>query len=137
MQVCSGIVRFQRWSCGIGRFALVLYHGGMNIISWNVNGIRAVLKKGALMPLIESCRPDILCLQETKASKEQVETDLPGYEEYWCSADKKGDAGTAIFTKSVPLSVLFGLPEQFSAGHPLADKYGDALHEGRTMTLEF
>ena len=137
MQVCSGIVRFHRWSRGIGRFALVLYHSGMNIISWNVNGIRAVLKKGALMPFIESYRPDILCLQETKASKGQVETDLPGYEEYWCSADKKGYAGTAIFTKSAPMSVLYGLPERFSAGHSLADKYGDALREGRTLTLEF
>ena len=62
----------------------------MKIISWNVNGIRAVHKKGLLMPFIEKYQPDILCLQETKAQEHQSEIDLPEYEEYWNSAVKKG-----------------------------------------------
>jgi exodeoxyribonuclease-3 len=59
----------------------------MKIFSWNVNGIRAVLKKGDFVRFIETHQPDILCLQETKASREQVEVDFPEYDEYWCSAD--------------------------------------------------
>lgn len=109
----------------------------MKIISWNVNGIRAVSKKDVLIPFIEEFRPDILCLQETKASKDQVIVDLPEYEEYWYSADKKGYSGTAIFTKKSPLSVLYGLPEMGKEAHALTDTYGNALLEGRTLTLEF
>ena len=109
----------------------------MKIISWNVNGIRAVLKKDALIPFIKESQPDILCLQETKANKDQVEIDLPNYAEYWCSADKKGYAGTAIFTKTKPMSVSYGLPEDFSDTYRLHDSYGDALTEGRALTLEF
>jgi exodeoxyribonuclease-3 len=109
----------------------------MKIVSWNVNGIRAVLKKDALLPFIEAFQPDILCLQETKASKDQVEIDLPQYEEYWYSADKKGYSGTAIFTKTKPKSVLYGLPEAFKNTYLLTDKYGDSLIEGRVLTLEF
>lgn len=109
----------------------------MKIISWNVNGVRAVLKKDVLIPFIEEFRPDILCLQETKAKKEQVEIDLPEYKEYWYSADKRGYSGTAIFTKKSPLSVLYGLPETGTDACALTDTYGDALFEGRTLTLEF
>ncbi len=71
----------------------------ISIISWNVNGIRAVVKKNAFFPFIEKFQPDILCLQETKAEQRQSIIDLPQYEEYWNSADKKGYSGTAIFTK--------------------------------------
>jgi phosphoenolpyruvate synthase/pyruvate phosphate dikinase len=94
-------------------------------------------KKDILLPFIEELQPDILCLQETKANKDQVEIDLPQYEEYWYSADKKGYSGTAIFTKKKAKSVLYGLPEAFKNRYTLSDTYGDALTEGRVLTLEF
>ncbi|MBI2631302.1 exodeoxyribonuclease III [Candidatus Nomurabacteria bacterium] len=120
----------------------------MKIISWNVNGIRAVHKKGLFVPFIEKYQPDILCLQETKAEKGQCEVDLPEYEEYWNSAERKGYSGTAIFSKTKPLSVILGFPENIekkynpegkstSYGAGLADKYGDPNKEGRVITLQF
>lgn len=120
----------------------------MKIISWNVNGIRAVHKKGLFVPFIEKYQPDILCLQETKAQEHQSEVDLPDYEEYWNSAEKKGYSGTAIFTKEKPLSVLNNLPEAIakkynpegkstSSGAGLKDKYGDSNTEGRVIAAEF
>ena len=72
----------------------------MKLYSWNVNGIRAVHKKGHLRAFLEAHRPDILCLQETKAERGQIEIDLPTYREYWNSAARKGYAGTAIFSKA-------------------------------------
>ncbi len=109
----------------------------MKIYSWNVNGIRAVLKKGDFMRFIESYDPDILCLQETKANQDQVEVDLPEYEEYWNSAEKKGYSGTAIFTKHSPMDIIHGLPSEIASKYGLSDKYGDATKEGRVITLEF
>lgn len=109
----------------------------MKIMSWNVNGIRAVHKKGLFLPFIEKYQPDILCLQETKAQESQSEVDLPEYQEYWNSAVKKGYSGTAIFTKTKPLSVSNGLPEKISRKYKLEDKYGDTKTEGRVVTLEF
>lgn len=113
----------------------------MKIYSWNVNGIRAVQKKGLFEPFISEHQPDILCLQETKAQPEQVEDDfaslLPEYEQYWHSAEKKGYSGTAIFTKIPPENVLFGLPADIKAKYELADTYGDTTLEGRVTTLEF
>jgi exodeoxyribonuclease-3 len=110
----------------------------MKIVSWNVNGIRAVLKKGTFLPFIEEHKPDILCLQETKANRNQVEVDLPGYEEYWNSAEKKGYSGTAIFTKTKPLSVSNGIPAKIAQKYGLtSDKYGDPTTEGRVITAEF
>ena len=110
----------------------------MRIVSWNVNGIRAVHKKGLLLPLIEKVRPDVLCLQETKAEQHQSEVDLPEYEEYWNSAEKKGYSGTAIFTKKQPIKVLFGLPEHLAKKYKLAgDGYGDPNTEGRVIAAEF
>src|SRR3989344_5636311 len=93
--------------------ALICYHRVMKLVSWNVNGIRAVHKKGLFVPFIEKYKPDILCLQETKAEQHQSEVDLPDYEEYWNSAERKGYSGTAIFTRIEvkPLSVIRGLPE--------------------------
>jgi exodeoxyribonuclease III len=93
----------------------------MKIYSWNVNGIRAVIKKGELEPFIKKHQPDVLCLQETKAHKDQVEIDLPDYEEYWYSADKKGYSGTAIFTKVQPINVLYGLPEDIIETYNLSE----------------
>lgn len=109
----------------------------MKIISWNINGIRAVHKKGLFVPFIKKFAPDILCLQETKAEKHQSEVDLPEYEEYWNSATRKGYSGTAIFSKQKPLSVILGLPEKITKKYKLADDYGDPNTEGRIVTLEF
>ena len=72
----------------------------MKLYSWNVNGIRAVHKKGLLHSFLQAHQPDILCLQETKAERGQIEIDLPDYREYWNSASKKGYSGTAIFSKA-------------------------------------
>src|ERR1700733_13299889 len=85
--------------------------GMTKIYSWNVNGIRAVLKKNALQPFLDAEQPDILCLQETKAKQEQVELELPGYRQFWYSADKPGYSGTAIFSRNEPLQVVNGFPE--------------------------
>lgn len=111
---------------------------GMKLVSWNVNGIRSVHKKGALVPFLEGVKPDIACFQETKAEQHQSEVDLPEYEEYWNSSTaRKGYAGTAIFTKSKPLSVLLGFPEEILKKYKLSDGYGDPNAEGRVIALEF
>ena len=109
----------------------------MKIYSWNVNGIRAVHKKGLLQEFVANHQPDILCLQETKANQDQIEVDLLGYSEYWCSATRKGYSGTAIFTKVEPEDVRLGLPESITKNFNLSDKYGDTTTEGRVTTLEF
>lgn len=109
----------------------------MKIYSWNVNGIRAVLKKGDWQRFLAEHDPDIICLQETKANRDQVEIDLPDYEEYWNSAEKKGYSGTAIFTKHAPLDVIEGIPEEIAQKYSLSDTYGDTTKEGRVLTLEF
>lgn len=110
----------------------------MKIISWNVNGIRAVHKKGLFLPFIEKYKPDVLCLQETKAEQGQAVIDLKGYEEYWNSALKKGYSGTAIFTKVKPLSVINGIPDKICEKYGLkADDYGDPRTEGRVIAAEF
>ena len=113
----------------------VWYDRGMKLFSWNVNGLRAVLSKGALQSYIEKYQPDILCLQETKAKQGQAEVDLPEYEEIWNSAERAGYSGTAIFTKVKPLSVRYGfLPEQ-DVMSGWADAFGDARSEGRAMAM--
>jgi exodeoxyribonuclease-3 len=110
----------------------------MKIISWNVNGIRAVHKKGLFVSFVEKHQPDILCLQETKAQQDQSEVDLPQYIEYWNSAVKKGYSGTAIFTKTKPISILNGIPEEIAKKYGLvADKYGDPTTEGRVIAAEY
>jgi exodeoxyribonuclease-3 len=110
----------------------------MKIISWNVNGIRAVHKKGLFFPFIEKYQPDIICLQETKAFQSQHEVNLPGYQEYWNSAKRPGYSGTAIFTKIAPLLVLYDIPEKIAAKYQLAgDVYGQANAEGRVIVAEF
>lgn len=93
-------------------------------ISWNVNGLRACLKKG-FMESFALLDADIFCLQETKMQRGQAEIDLPGYHEFWNSAEKKGYSGTAIFTRIAPLSSVNGI------GIPEHDR------EGRVITLEF
>ena len=110
----------------------------MKIYSWNVNGIRAVIKKGVLQPFIATHQPDILCLQETKAERGQVEIDLPGYHEYWNSAIKKGYSGTAIFSKTEPLAVINGFPDEITQRYEFADELErDASSEGRVIAAEY
>lgn len=111
----------------------------MKLYSWNVNGIRAVVKKGAIQDFLSKHQPDILCLQETKAERGQAEFDMPGYEEYWNSSkNKKGYSGTAIFTKIKSLELINDLPEKFVKSSGLAaDNYGDANGEGRVITAEY
>lgn len=110
----------------------------MKLYSWNVNGIRAVVKKELFTPFIEKHQPDILCLQETKAEQGQAIIDLPGYEEYWNSAEKKGYSGTAIFTKQKPLAVINGFPEDIITTFGVTgDTYGDPNKEGRVIAAEF
>jgi exodeoxyribonuclease III len=109
----------------------------MKIYSWNVNGIRAVQKKGDWQRFLDGHNPDIICLQETKAQQSQVELDLDGYEEYWYSAEKKGYSGTAIFTKVSPVEVFEGFPTKIAQKYALSDSYGDTRSEGRVLALEF
>lgn len=111
----------------------------MKLVSWNVNGIRSVIKKGAFLPVLETLKPDIICLQETKAERGQAEIDLPEYEEFWNSSKgRKGYSGTAIFTRIKPLSVIFDLPEDLAEKYKLdGDGYGNPNGEGRVITAEF
>lgn len=110
----------------------------MKIYSWNVNGIRAVVKKGNLQQFVGEYDPDILCLQETKAERGQAEIDFPQFTEYWNSAAKKGYSGTAIFTKPMPLTVINGLPEHIIKKFNMAgDGYGDPNGEGRVIAAEY
>lgn len=110
----------------------------MRLISWNVNGLRGLHKKGLFVPFVKRYRPDVLCLQETKAEKGQAVIDLPGYEEYWnSSATRKGYAGVAIFSKHKPQSVRLGFPEKITKRFVLADSYGDPDKEGRVIAAEF
>ena len=110
----------------------------MKLYSWNVNGIRAVVRKGTFQAFIAEHQPDILCLQETKAERGQAEVDLAGYEEYWNSAEKKGYSGTAIFTRVKPLNVVNGFPDDFAAKFSFADELKrDSWNEGRVVTAEF
>ena len=110
----------------------------IKLFSWNVNGIRAVIKKGEFQKFIKNYQPDIICLQETKANKEQVDIDLPGYEEYWNSAEKKGYSGTAIFTKIKPINVSYDFPDSILKKYHLVDEADrDSGTEGRVTTAEF
>lgn len=109
----------------------------MKLFSWNVNGLRAVIKKGAFQKFITEYQPDILCLQETKAKQGQAEIDLPEYEEYWNSADRAGYSGTAIFTKIKPISIINGFLPTLSDISDMRDRYGDPTKEGRLITAEF
>jgi len=95
----------------------------VRFVSWNVNGLRAVVKKG-FEESFYSLDADFFCLQETKLQQGQIELPLPGYTGYWNYAEKKGYSGTAVFTREEPLSVQYGL------GVPMHDT------EGRVITLE-
>ncbi len=110
----------------------------MKLYSWNVNGIRAVINKGAFQEFIKTHQPDILCLQETKAKQGQAEIDLPEYEEYWNSAERAGYSGTAIFSKKKPHQVINGFSDEISTKYELGDDgFGDPTKEGRVISAEF
>lgn len=96
----------------------------MKLISWNVNGLRACLNKGFL-DFFQEADADVFCVQETKMQQGQAELALDGYEQFWCSAEKKGYSGTAVFTRIPPVSVAYGI------GIPEFDT------EGRVITVEF
>ncbi|MGN0484380.1 MAG: exodeoxyribonuclease III [Lachnospiraceae bacterium] len=96
----------------------------MKLISWNVNGLRACMKKD-FMKTFETLNADIFCLQETKLQAGQIEMELPGYEQYWNYAEKKGYSGTAVFSKEKPLAVSCGIGIE------------DHDKEGRVITLEY
>lgn len=110
----------------------------MKLYSWNVNGIRAVINKGALQEFLKAHQPDILCLQETKAERGQVPMDFPDYDEHFFSATKKGYSGTAILSKTKPVRYLDGFPEEIIKEHAVTgDLYGDPNAEGRIIAAEF
>ena len=96
----------------------------VKLISWNVNGLRACLNKG-FMDFFNAADADAVCIQETKMQPDQAELVLPGYRQYWNSAEKKGYSGTAVFTRIEPLSVGYDIDDQEHVG------------EGRSITLEF
>ncbi|MEJ2049664.1 MAG: exodeoxyribonuclease III, partial [Calditrichota bacterium] len=96
----------------------------MKLVSWNVNGFRAILKNG-FHDFVLSVNPDIICLQETKVHPDQISINLNGYHQFWNAAERRGYSGTAIFSKAEPLTVSYGL------GMLHHDK------EGRLITAEF
>ena len=111
----------------------------MKLYSWNVNGIRAVLRKGEIQKFLTEHQPDIFCLQETKAERDQAKFDASGYYEYWNSSrTRKGYSGTAIFSKIKPIAVINDIPAEIAAKHGLvADVYGHSNDEGRVITAEY
>lgn len=110
----------------------------MRLYSWNVNGIRAVERSGALAEFIQKEQPDVLCMQEIKMHEPHLDTEFEAYEKFWNSAKRKGYAGTAIWTKVAPLSVTYGLPPELITEYKLdSDEYGDPSDEGRVLSLEF
>ena len=96
----------------------------MKLVSWNVNGLRACVTKG-FADFLAASAADVVCVQETKMQKEQAEFDFPGYYEFWNSAEKKGYSGTAVFSKTKPLSVKYDMGIE------------EHDHEGRVITVEY
>ena len=97
----------------------------MKLISWNVNGLRALMSKGNLIPFIEDEKPDIMAFQETKMQEEQMNFNFDGYFRYMNSAERKGYSGTMVISKTKPLKVTYGIKEK------------DDPKEGRVITLEY
>ncbi len=96
----------------------------MKFISWNVNGLRACMKKG-FTEFMAQADADVICVQETKMQPGQADVQLSGYHQYWNSAERKGYSGTAVFTRREPLSVAYDIENPLHTG------------EGRSITLEF
>lgn len=113
----------------------------MRIVSWNVNGLRAVHRKGHWQDVF-ALSPDVLCIQETKATKDQLPDaarEVHGYHGFFNSSQmRKGYSGTALYTKQKPLAVSYDIPEHITQKHGAAqDAYGEANREGRVITAEF
>lgn len=113
----------------------------MRIVSWNVNGLRAIHRKGHWGDIF-TLKPDILCLQEVKAEKEQLPEEVQNVDGFHAffnpSRTRKGYGGTAIYTKRKPLNVSYGLPDDITEKHDLVtDGYGEPNREGRVTTIEF
>lgn len=110
----------------------------LKLYSWNVNGIRAVMRKEVLLPFIQKEQPDVLCIQETKTGKDHTDIELPGYHQYWNSATKPGYSGTAIFSKAKPINVISGFPAALAKKYNFVDTpTRDAANEGRVLTAEY
>jgi len=111
----------------------------IKLYSWNVNGIRAVNRKGLWQPFLSKEQPDILCLQEIKAKPEQIDAPIDGYDAFWYSAEKPGYSGTAVLSKLLqPLQVINGFPKDIIKEYKVSgDTYGDPNLEGRVITAEF
>ena len=116
-----------------------LYWGLMlKIYSWNVNGIRAVSRKGLWDPFIAEHQPDILGLQEIKAKQDQIDIDINGYDAFWYPAERPGYSGTGILSKLPPLQVIDGFPQDIIDKFKMReDGYGDPNNEGRVMAAEY
>lgn len=110
----------------------------LRIYSWNVNGIRAVINKGAWDNFLSSESPDVICLQEIKAKPEQITVPIEGYLPNWYPAEKPGYSGVAILSKPQPLKVQLGFPEDIIKTYEVTgDTYGNPNKEGRVITVEY
>ncbi len=111
----------------------------MKLFSWNVNGIRAVDNKGELDSFFSNFEPDIVGFQEIKANESQIDQEkFTDYYKYYNPAERKGYAGTAIYSKIEPIQIIKNLPQDLAEKYDLAnDKYGDLNSEGRVLTAEF
>jgi exodeoxyribonuclease-3 len=109
----------------------------MKLISWNVNGIRAVLRKGEIQKLLTDLDPDVLVLQEIKAKEDQIDYNFDGYHVNYNSALKPGYSGTAIFSKIKPLRIIKDIPAEIEEKYSLTDKFGNTNTEGRVIVAEF
>ena len=110
----------------------------MKLFSWNVNGIRAVLRKDALNPFLAKYQPDVLCMQETKLGHDPFELKIEGYRSDWNPADRPGYSGTAVLFKPTPISISHGLPADIQNKYGMTeDGYGNPNTEGRLITVEF
>jgi exodeoxyribonuclease-3 len=110
----------------------------LKLYSWNVNGIRAVVNKGTWDNFLQQEKPDIICLQEIKAKEEQILLPKNNYFTYWHSAEKAGYSGVGILSKTKPLKIINGLPEDIIQSFNVAnDTYGNPNQEGRVITAEY
>lgn len=110
----------------------------IKLYSWNVNGIRAVNKKGLWKPFLTSAEPDILCLQEIKAKADQIDVFIDGYDAFWYPAEKPGYSGTGLISKPTPIQVIYGFPKEIIKQYKVpGDIYGDPNEEGRIIAAEY
>ncbi|MFI5270498.1 MAG: exodeoxyribonuclease III [Candidatus Saccharimonadales bacterium] len=110
----------------------------ISIYSWNVNGIRAVDRKGLWKPFLTETDADIICLQEIKAKSDQIDVFIDGYDAFWYPADKAGYSGTAIISKKAPVQTINGFPKDIVDKFKVTgDVYGDPNEEGRVIAAEY